>query len=63
MAGSAIVTGGASGIGMALAQHLVERGLHVVVADIDAGAWAAAAGSRRGCRIPAGELASVSGCC
>jgi NAD(P)-dependent dehydrogenase (short-subunit alcohol dehydrogenase family) len=31
----AIVTGGASGIGRAIAQALVRRGAHVVVADID----------------------------
>jgi NAD(P)-dependent dehydrogenase (short-subunit alcohol dehydrogenase family) len=35
MAGSAIVTGGASGIGLALAHQLVARGLKVVVSDID----------------------------
>jgi NAD(P)-dependent dehydrogenase (short-subunit alcohol dehydrogenase family) len=43
MPGSAIVTGGASGIGLALARRLVERGLHVVVADIDGDAAVAAA--------------------
>jgi NAD(P)-dependent dehydrogenase (short-subunit alcohol dehydrogenase family) len=43
MAGSAIVTGGASGIGLALARQLVARGLQVVVADIDGDAAAAAA--------------------
>jgi NAD(P)-dependent dehydrogenase (short-subunit alcohol dehydrogenase family) len=43
MAGSAIVTGGASGIGLALARQLVARGLKVVVADIDGDAAAAAA--------------------
>lgn len=32
----AIVTGGASGIGAALCRQLVQRGAHVVVADIDA---------------------------
>jgi NAD(P)-dependent dehydrogenase (short-subunit alcohol dehydrogenase family) len=40
---SAIVTGGASGIGLAIARRLVERGLHVVVADIDGDSAAAAA--------------------
>jgi NAD(P)-dependent dehydrogenase (short-subunit alcohol dehydrogenase family) len=43
MARSAIVTGGASGIGLALARQLVERGLRVVVADIDGDAAVAAA--------------------
>jgi NAD(P)-dependent dehydrogenase (short-subunit alcohol dehydrogenase family) len=43
MARSAIVTGGASGIGLALARRLVDGGLHVVVADIDGDAVAAAA--------------------
>ena len=43
MSKSAIVTGGASGIGLALAGELVDRGLHVVVADIDGDAAAAAA--------------------
>jgi NAD(P)-dependent dehydrogenase (short-subunit alcohol dehydrogenase family) len=47
MARSAIVTGGASGIGLALARQLVRRGLHVVVADID-GAAATAAASQLG---------------
>lgn len=43
MPGSAIVTGGASGIGLALARQLVGRELHVVVADIDGAAASAAA--------------------
>lgn len=34
---TAVVTGGASGIGRALATALVRRGAHVTVADIDAG--------------------------
>lgn len=34
----AVVTGGAAGIGLALARTLLERGLKVVVADIDASA-------------------------
>jgi len=32
---SAIVTGGASGLGAATATHLAERGAHVVLADLD----------------------------
>ncbi len=31
----AVITGGASGIGLAVAEHLIARGMHVVLADID----------------------------
>lgn len=41
---NAIVTGGASGIGLACAQILASRGAHVTIADIDAEAAAEAAG-------------------
>ena len=37
------MTGGASGIGLALARRLLDRGLHVMLADIDGDAAAAAA--------------------
>ena len=36
--GVAIVTGGASGIGFALAEKAIRHGMHPVIADIDAGA-------------------------
>ena len=39
----ALVTGGASGIGAAVARSLAERGAHVVVADIDEAGAAALA--------------------
>jgi NAD(P)-dependent dehydrogenase (short-subunit alcohol dehydrogenase family) len=35
---TAVVTGGAAGIGYALAETLVRRGLRVVISDVDAGA-------------------------
>ena len=35
--GVAIVTGGASGIGYALAERSLAHGMHTVLADIDAG--------------------------
>ncbi len=38
----AVVTGGASGIGLALVQAFVREGMHVVVADVDPAALAAA---------------------
>ncbi|MEE3188029.1 MAG: SDR family NAD(P)-dependent oxidoreductase, partial [Actinomycetota bacterium] len=34
----AVVTGGASGIGLGMARELGRRGVHVVVADIEQGA-------------------------
>ena len=40
--GVAVVTGGASGIGLALAEKAVEHGLHPVLADIEAAAIASA---------------------
>ncbi len=43
----AVVTGGASGIGYALAAAAARRGLHVVLSDVRAGALDAAAGRLR----------------
>lgn len=40
----AVVTGGASGIGLAMARHFGERGLRVVIADIETEALGAAVG-------------------
>ena len=40
--GVAVVTGGASGIGLALAEKAIEHGLHPVLADIEAAAIASA---------------------
>ncbi|GAC1305911.1 MAG: SDR family NAD(P)-dependent oxidoreductase [Acidimicrobiales bacterium] len=44
----AVVTGAASGIGFALAQRFAEEGMGVVLADVEEGALAAAAGRLRG---------------
>lgn len=43
----AVITGGASGIGLALARGLVRRGVRVVLADIEKAALAVAAGELR----------------
>jgi NAD(P)-dependent dehydrogenase (short-subunit alcohol dehydrogenase family) len=55
---TAVVTGGASGIGRALGQVLADQGAHVVLADIDAAAVEAAVAelSRRG---PSGSVRGV----
>ena len=39
---TAFITGGASGIGFAMAQAFLNEGMNVVIADIDADALAAA---------------------
>ena len=64
MPGSAIVTGGASGVGLALARQLVDRGLHVVVADIDGDGAAAAAdelgSAAEGARLDVADAEAVT---
>lgn len=51
--GSAVVTGGAGGIGRAVAEHLVRHGYHVVVADVDGDA----------ARRTAEEIGAAAGVC
>ena len=64
----AVITGGAGGIGMALARAFAARGAKLVLADVDEAALAAAAGALRAAgaavhtvRTDVGDLASVQG--
>lgn len=57
--GSAIVTGGASGIGRALGAALARRGAHVVLADVD-GALAASVADELGARTAGGSVRGVA---
>jgi NAD(P)-dependent dehydrogenase (short-subunit alcohol dehydrogenase family) len=56
----AVVTGGASGIGFALAAAAAARGMRVVLADVRADALAAAAGRLRGSAATAATVATVT---
>ncbi|GEL23082.1 3-hydroxy-2-methylbutyryl-CoA dehydrogenase [Pseudonocardia sulfidoxydans NBRC 16205] len=57
---SAVVTGGASGLGLATARRLVEGGAHVVLLDLkESGGAAAAAGL--GARFVAGDVVTEDG--
>ncbi len=63
----AVVTGGASGIGLAVARALVAEGMRVVLADVEAGALASAAAELgatgsdvRGVPTDVSDLASVT---
>ena len=59
-----IVTGGGSGIGLALARRLVGQGSHVVVADLDgarAASVAAQLGNATAAKVDVGDAAAVQG--
>ncbi len=58
----AVVTGGASGIGRAMAARFVDEGMHVVIADIEEGPLAAAAAELGafGVRTDVADAASVA---
>jgi len=58
---TALVTGGASGIGAACAERLVADGLTVMIADRNEAAAAEVAG-RLGCRYVVADLATRAGC-
>jgi glucose 1-dehydrogenase len=52
----AIVTGGAHGIGLAIARRYVAEGARVAIADVDAAAGEAAAGALGNCRFVATDV-------
>ena len=61
----ALVTGGAKGLGFAIATHLQAQGARVVVADLDAEAMANLPGDMEGCVLdvtrPGDAIAMVKG--
>jgi 3-hydroxybutyrate dehydrogenase len=58
----AVVTGGASGIGLAIARDLAGHGVRVTISDVDAGAGEAVAASLPGARFQRGDLAQAEDC-
>src|SRR5215467_11251310 len=54
----AIVTGAASGIGLAIARDFAQHGIHVTLSDIDAERGSAAASELAGARFQAADMAN-----
>src|ERR1700724_1221021 len=60
---SAIVTGAAGGLGLAVAQLLLERGTRVTMGDVDAERLATAAAGLAGEAQSGGAVLSATGAC